>query len=122
MIGVRVEASKEKKALEEDFDAGFNVIFNYGYGYCGFAHNICESDPMIPDGMSDTSKSLPPKFFINPRFPPSAALGVHTADPDVDVREAGKSLPTIKVRLGTQSDSPIRVTEKNEVPEASNGN
>ena len=28
----REEASKDKKALEEEFDAGFEVIFNYGYG------------------------------------------------------------------------------------------
>ena len=37
----RVEASKEKKALEEAFD----VIFNYGYGCYAFAHNICGSEP-----------------------------------------------------------------------------
>ena len=108
--------------MEEAFDADFDMIFNYGYGCCVFAHNICGSELMVPDGMSDTSKLLPPKFFISPRFPPSVALRVHTADPDVDVREAGKSLPTVKVRLGTQSDSPIRVTEENEEPDASNGN
>ena len=28
----RTEASKEKKVLEAEFDAGFEVIFNYGYG------------------------------------------------------------------------------------------
>ena len=64
-----VEASKEKKALEEEFEAGFEVIFNYGYGCCAFAHNICESKPQIPAGMLDTSKRLPPKFFINHRCP-----------------------------------------------------
>ena len=62
----RTEDSKEKKALEEAFDAGFDVIFNYGYGCCAFAHNICGSELVIPDGMPDTSKSLPPDFFINP--------------------------------------------------------
>ena len=51
------EASKEKKVVEEAFDAGFNVIFNYGYGCCAFAHNICGSEPMILDGMLDTSDS-----------------------------------------------------------------
>ena len=60
------EDSKEKKALEEAFDAGFDVIFNYDYRCCAFAHNICGSEPVIPDGMPDTSKSLPPEFFINP--------------------------------------------------------
>ena len=89
LIRVWAEASKEKKAIEEAFDASFDVIFNYGYGCCAFAHNICGSEPMIPDGMLDTSKPLPPEFFINPQCPPSAAPWVHTIDPDVDVREAG---------------------------------
>ena len=30
--------------MEEDFDIGFDVIFNYGYGCCAFAHNICGSE------------------------------------------------------------------------------
>ena len=73
---------------------------------------------MIPDGMPNTSKPLPPEFFINPRCPPGAAPGVPTTDPDVDVREAGKSLPTAEVGLGIQSDSPVRVTGENEEPNA----
>ena len=60
----RVEASKEKQALEKEFDAGFEVIFNYGYGCYTFAHNICGSKPRIPVGMPDTSKSLPLEFFF----------------------------------------------------------
>ena len=68
--------------------------------------------------MSDTSKPLPLELFINPRCPPSAAPGVHTTDPDVDVREGGKSLPAVEVRLDTQSYSPIRVTGENEEPDA----
>ena len=56
----QAEASKEKKALEEAVDARFDVIFNYGYGCCAFAHNICGSEPVIPGGMPDTSKPLPP--------------------------------------------------------------
>ena len=62
----RVKASKEKKAMEETFDTGFDVIFNYSYGYCAFAYDICGSEPVIPDGMPDTSKPLPLEFFINP--------------------------------------------------------
>ena len=50
LAGVRAEAAKEKKAVEEAFDAGFDVIFNYGYGCCTFAHDICGSEPVIPDG------------------------------------------------------------------------
>ena len=105
LIGVRAEASKEKRALEEAFDAGFEVIFNYSYDCCAFAHNICGSEPVILNRMPNTLKPLPPKFFINPRCPSSAAprdhtaLGVHTTDPNVDVREADKSPPAVEVRL-----------------------
>ena len=100
LTGVQAEASKEKKALEEAFDARFDVIFNYGYGCCAFAHNIFGSETVIPEGMPDTLKPLPPEFFINPRCPPGAAPGVPTTDPNADFREAGKSLPAIEVRIG----------------------
>ena len=55
---------------------------------------------MIPDGIPDTSKPLPPEFFINPRCPSGAAPRVPTTDPGVDVREAGKILLKAKVGLG----------------------
>ena len=66
MVDFRAEVSKEKKAMEEEFDASGDVIFNFGYGCCAFAHNICRSKPWIPDGMLITSEPLPPEFFINP--------------------------------------------------------
>ena len=31
---IQEEALKEKKALEEAYKEGFDIIFNYGYGYC----------------------------------------------------------------------------------------
>ena len=108
--------------MEKDFDAGFEVTFNYGYGCCAFAHNICESEPLIPNGMPDTSKLLPSKFFINPRCPPTVAPGVHTTDPDVDVREAGKSPPAVEARLGSKSDSPVRIIGEDKEPDASSEN
>ena len=37
---------KEEKALEEAYEEGFDVIFNYGYGCCAFTHNICGSQPV----------------------------------------------------------------------------
>ena len=117
----RAEASKEKKAMEEAFDVGFDVIFNYGYGCCAFAHNICGSEPVIPDGMPDTSKTLPPAFFINLRCPPGAALGVPTTDPNANVGEASKSLPVAEVGLGIQYDSTIRIARENEEPDAFGG-
>ena len=40
LAGVCAEAVKEKKSMEEAFDAGFDMILNYGYGCCALAHNI----------------------------------------------------------------------------------
>ena len=34
---IRAKALKEKNALEEAYEEGFDVIFNYGYGCCAFA-------------------------------------------------------------------------------------
>ena len=56
------EVAKEKKALEAEYDAGFEAIFNYGYGCCAFAHNICGSKPKIPDRMPSMLEPLTPKF------------------------------------------------------------
>ena len=75
LSALRVEVSKEKKALEAEYDVGFEVIFNYGYGCCAFTHNICGSKPRIPVGMPDTSTPLTPEFFVNPRCPPGAVPG-----------------------------------------------
>ena len=76
------KALKEKKALEEAYEEGFDLIFNYGYGCCAFAHNICGSQPEVPDGMPDTSKTLSSEFFINPRCP-SGAVPAEAASIDV---------------------------------------
>ena len=72
MSALQAQALKEKKALDEAYEKGFDVIFNYGYGCCAFAHNIYGSQPLVPDGMPNTSKPLSPEFFINPGCPPSA--------------------------------------------------
>ena len=74
LLAFQAKATMERKAMKEEFDASIDVIFNYGYGCCDFAHNICWSKPMIPVGMPDMSKPLPPEFFINPRCPPSASF------------------------------------------------
>ena len=41
-------AFQEKAAVDRE---SMEALFNYGYGCCAFAHNICESKPEIPDGM-----------------------------------------------------------------------
>ena len=90
---IRVEALKEKKALEEAYEEGFDVIFNYWYDCCAFVHNICRSQPEVPDGMPDTSKPLSPEFFINLQCPSGAVLA-----------EAG----SINVRSGEVTNVPER--------------
>ena len=95
---IRAEALKEKKALEEAYEEGFDVIFNYGYGCCAFAHNIYGSQSKVLDGLLDTSKSLSSEFFINPQCP----LGVVPAE-----------VASINVRPGEMTNAP-----KKEAPPA----
>ena len=66
LAAFQARAAAERKAMEEEFEASSDVVFNYGYGCCAFAHNICGSKPMIQAGIPDTSNPLPPEFFINP--------------------------------------------------------
>ena len=61
---IRAEALKEKEALKEAYEEGLYMIFNYGYGCCAFAHNICRSQPEVPDEMLETSKPLSPEFLL----------------------------------------------------------
>ena len=75
LIAFQAKATAEIEVLEAEFDASSDMIFNYGYGCCAFVHDICIRKPMIPVGMLDTSKPLPPEFFVKPRCPPSASPG-----------------------------------------------
>ena len=116
------------------------MIFNYGYGSCAFTHNICGSQPVVPDGMPDTSKTLSPEFFINPRCSPSdvpteaSTIDVRSGEAmiaserdvpaavlEADISEAGEHLSTIEVGLGNEPDSSIRVTGESEEPDVSGG-
>ena len=97
----------------EEFDAGFNVIFNYGYGCCAFAHNICRSKLGIPDGMPDTSKPLPLEFFINPRCPSSAVLVEVVVAPEAGISEGVEHSSTVGAKVG---DNLSRVVEEREEP------
>ena len=40
MSAILAEALKENEALREAYEEGLDVIFNYGYGCCAFAHNM----------------------------------------------------------------------------------
>ena len=100
--------------MEEEFDASSDVIFNYGYGCCAFTHNICESKPMIPAGMPDTSKPLPLEFFINPRCPPSASSDLLAS---TIVREEPPALSPLAAINGIDipSEPPARADDESNV-------
>ena len=115
------EVANEKKALEAEYDAGFEVIFNYRYDCCAFAHNICGSKPKIPDGISSTSEPLTPEFFVNPRCP----LAVVPTEADVamktGVRERVDHSLNAGAKIGDNPDSPSGVAKEREDPSAYGG-
>ena len=37
----QAKMTKERKAIEAEFDVSSDLSFDYGYDYCAFAHNIC---------------------------------------------------------------------------------
>ena len=77
----------DREAMEAKFDASGDTLFNYDYGCCVFTHNICESKPQIPDGMSDPSVLLTPKFFAYPRSPLNTSSAAPAPDPAAVSRE-----------------------------------
>ena len=77
----KVAADREMK--EVAFDSSSDTLFNYGYGCCAFAHNICGSKPKIPEGMPNPSVPLTANFFANPRCHPGALAAASSLDPIV---------------------------------------
>ena len=100
--------------MEVEFDVAFEVIFNYGYGCCAFAHNIYESKPRILVGMLGTSQPLSPEFFINPRCPPDDVLVGESTAPKAGISEAVKHSSTVGAKVGDNPDSLSRVTGERE--------
>ena len=93
------QASKDKEAMEEDYQEALELIFAYGYGCCMFKHNICGDQLEVPDGMLDSSDPLPLEFFINPKCPPALAPieVTATAADQRRLRNSKKSLSQIRV-------------------------
>ena len=79
----REKAAADKEMIEVAFDSSGDTLFNYGYGCCGFAHNICGSKPEIPEGMPNPSVPLTADFFANPRCPLDALTAASSLDPVV---------------------------------------
>ena len=101
----REKSFAEKSALEVEFDASGDAIFNNGYGCCAFGHDIRGSKPMIPIGMPNSSATLTLDFFVNPRCPSGSSSVLPTADPaeiygedlpakDLLVAEGGVDIPS----------------------------
>ena len=84
---LREKAIADREAMEAEFDASGDTLFNYGYGCCIFTHNICGSKPQIPDEILDPSIPLTPELFANPRCPPSTSFAVPAPDPAAVSRE-----------------------------------
>ena len=65
-----------------------------------FKHNVCGSQPEVPDGMPDSSNPLPPEFFANSRCPPAPTVTEAVAT-EVDLIELAKG-PEVSASIGDQ--------------------
>ena len=74
----REKSFAERSNMEAEFDVRKDVIFNYGYSYCVFAHDILGRKPKIPPRMPDTSTLLTLEFFVNPQCPPGYSFALST--------------------------------------------
>ena len=88
----REKAAADRESMKAEFDSSDVTLFNYGYGCCAFAHNICGSKPEIPDGMPNPSVPLTAEFFANPRCPPSTSAAASTPGSVVLIEEDRSTL------------------------------
>ena len=97
-VAFREKSSAERSALEAEFDASSDLIFNYGNGCCAYEHDIRGSKPKIPLWMPDTSAPLTPEFFVNPQCPQGSSFALSIVEPVETAEEdlADKGLPGAK--------------------------
>ena len=109
-------AVADREAMEAEFDASDDMLFNYGYGCCVFTHNICGSKPQIPDGMPDPSVPLTLEFFANTRCPLSTSFAAPAPDLAAVSREehpensstATREEATLPMGLPASSDGGVK--------------
>ena len=111
----REKAATEKEMMEAAFDSSGDTLFNYGYGCCAFAHNICGSKPEILDVMLNPSVPLTVDFFANPRCPPGASAAASSLDPVV-ISEGDRSVNSpsaarVEVVIPTEQEEGALVTD-----------
>ena len=82
VCSLQPHVSKDKEAIEEDYQKAMEVIFVYGYGCCTFKHSIYGDLSEVPDSMPRLFRPVaPPKFFMNPKcLPVLAAIKDTTAE------------------------------------------
>ena len=105
--------------MEAEYDAGFEVIFNYGYGCYAFVHNICGSKPGIPNEMPGTSQPFTPEFFVNLRCTSDAVLIWAVVAPKASISEEVEHSYVAGAKVGDSLDSLSRVAGEREEPGAS---
>ena len=112
----RGKSSVERSALEGEFDASSDVIFNYGYDCCAYEHDIRGSKPRIPPGIPDTSTPLTSEFFVNPRCPLGSSFAVSSTEPIETTEEdlAGKGLSGAEGEVGILLEPPVGPGEATE--------
>ena len=111
----REKAATEKEMMEAAFDSSGDTIFNYGYGYCAFTHNICGSKPEIPNSMLNPSIPLTADFFANPCCPPGASVPTSSLDLVV-ISEGDRSVNSpsaarVEVVIPTEQEEGALVTD-----------
>ena len=66
-----------------------------------FKHNICGSQPYVPDGMPNSSDPLPSEFYVNPMCP-QVPIVIRAMVVEADPIELAKDLEE-KASVGDQS-------------------
>ena len=113
---LREKAVADREAMEAEFDASGDTLFNYGYGCYVFTHNICGNKPQILDGMLDPLVPLTPELFANPHCPPSTLSAAPAPDPAIVRRKehpensptAAEEEVTLPMDLPASSDGGLK--------------
>ena len=71
--------------------------------------------------MLNTSKPLPPEFFVNPQCPPGAVPVEAAVAPEAGISKGVEHFSTFGAKVGDNPDSLSRVAGEREEPDAFSG-